>query len=527
MRLKNILLIVALLTCGRLLAEQPRLVVNIVVGSMRAEDMERYKPNFEMGGLKRLMHDGAYFTNSSYNCLLTTSPVSLTTLATGAMPSTHGIIGERWVDYTTNKIITLLDDVMPDPKHIIAPTLSETILRQSPKSKAVTIACDASSAFLTAGRRGGEIYWLKDDAKWDHRSTTAAEMPRWVTKNNHDRYNESYIEDRWTTQIDYKKYINKRSFDIALAEHTIKRRKKGEIKGESRLTLRTTAEKMRYTPAGNSAVIGFAKQAIVQYELGQDTEPDVLNVCLDAARYIAEAYGPESVEVEDMYYRLDQEIADLMNFLSLQKCAENMVVVFTAAHGISPSYELSSAENRRFNPRQFEVIVNGFLNVRYGSGDWVVGYDNKNLWLNHDLIYKRGVSLAQVQNEVATFAMQFSGVSHALSATAMRNSYFGSGYAQKMQNSFYPQRSGDVVINLMPEWIEDGYRQHAASGSMYGYDRNVPLIIYGTHLPAMHVSRQIDQTSVAPTLAHILGITAPAASEGEVLEEFLTHETTL
>lgn len=521
MRTKYILLFFALLTFPQLFAQKPRLVINIVVGSMRAEDLERYKANFQMSGLQRLMLDGTYYTNSRYNCLQTTTPVSLATLSTGAMPSTHGIIGNQWVNYTDNQIVTLIDEREPDARNIIAPTLSETVVRQSPSAKVVTAACDATSAFILSGRRGGDIYWLDNKCAWQGRSLTGRPLPKWVEKNNREEHNLSYINEGWSTLIDCKKYINKRSFDIALTDFAAKRRGKAEIKGQQRLALKTDLDKLRYTPAGNSLLFGFAKQAIIQYELGTDQTPDVLNLCLDASRYITQAYGPESVEVEDMYYRLDAEISDFLRFLALQPFAKETVIVFTSAHGTSPSYDVADAERRRFNPRQFEVIVNGFLNVRYGTGDWVVAYDSKCLWLNHNLIYQRGMSLAQVQNEVATFAMQFSGVSHALSASAMRNSYFGSGYAQKMQNSFYPQRSGDVLINLMPEWIEEQYRCASSSGSMYGYDTQVPLIFYGEALPRTRINRTVEQTAVAPTLAHILGVTEPAASEGTVLDELI------
>ena len=57
-------------------------------------------------------------------------------------------------------------------------------------------------------------------------------------------------------------------------------------------------------------------------------------------------------------------------------------------------------------------------------------YEDKCVYLNHNLIYERGLDLAEVQNEVAICAMQVRGVSHALSATAMRTSYFGGGYGK-------------------------------------------------------------------------------------------------
>ena len=159
--------------------------------------------------------------------------------------------------------------------------------------------------------------------------------------------------------------------------------------------------------------------------------------------------------------------------------------------------------------------------VRYGMGDWVLEYEDKCVYLNHNLIYERGLDLAEVQNEVAIFAMQFRGVSHALSATAMRTSYFGSGYARKMQNSFYPRRSGDVILNLMPGWIEEQERCWSSSGSMYGYDTQVPLVFYGVGVGPQRIKRRMDMTAVAPTVARMLEITEPAASEGEVLPEII------
>ena len=228
----------------------------------------------------------------------------------------------------------------------------------------------------------------------------------------------------------------------------------------------------------------------------------------------------------EMWNQLDA-LTGLLNQNSyLNRAAEmcrsgEVLVVFTSDHGTSPSFDTGHEESDRFNTRQFEVIVNGFLNVRYGMGDWVLEYEDKCVYLNHNLIYERGLDLAEVQNEVAIFAMQFRGVSHALSATAMRTSYFGSGYARKMQNSFYPRRSGDVILNLMPGWIEEQERCWSSSGSMYGYDTQVPLVFYGVGVGPQRIKRRVDMTAVAPTVARMLEITEPAASEGEVLPEII------
>lgn len=514
---KRIILLLLAAATALTAAAKPRLIVQIVVGSMRAGDLERYAANFGDGGFRRLTGGGTVYADARYDCMQTTTPVSLATLATGALPSMHGIIGLTWKDYTSNETVFLTEGKRgPGAYRFIAPTLAETLRAQCPESRTVTVAAEAESAVILAGK-GGNAFWLDTErCDWATSPYYAEELPDWVRRSNRERYNLSYLSDEWRTLLDRNLYRNTRHWDITLAARS---RKEKDDAGKGRLRPADDLERLRCTPAGNSALLGFAKQAIAQYRLGADETPDLLTVCLDPARRIMETYGPESVEVEDMYYRLDRDLADFLTYLFAQVRDGDAVVVLTSDHGSSPSFDAGPTPAERFNSRQFEVIVNGFLNVRYGMGNWVLGYDERCVWLNHNLIYERGLDLSEVQNEVATFAMQFDGVSHALSSTAMRTSYFGSGYARLMQNGFFPRRSGDVVLNLMPGWIEERDGVVSASGSMYGYDTHVPLIFYGKDIAPQRVRRQVGMTAVAPTLARLAGIDAPTASEGEVLPE--------
>ncbi|MEG2060698.1 MAG: alkaline phosphatase family protein [Alistipes sp.] len=509
---------IAALAVTEIQAAKPRLVVNIVVSSMRAEELDRCLPNCSDGGLRRLVEGGTLFTDCSYDYQQTTTPVSLATLTTGAMPSSHGVIGARWQDYVENKAVALaVGRKGIGPYNLVAPTFAETLRQHAPDSKAVTIAAEATSAVVMSGR-GGETFWIDSThCGWITSPYYAAELPTWIADSNREKYNLSFIAPEWRTLLERNRYTNIRNWDITLSG----KKKELDQSGKGRLKLATDFERLLYTPAGNSAVLSFAKQAVAQYKLGADTTPDLLNICLDASRHITESYGPESVEVEDMFYRLDRDLADFFTFLFAQVKNGEVLIVLTSDHGTSPSFDAGREEVDRFNTRQFEVIVNGFLNVRYGVGSWVLEYENKCIYLNHNLIYERGLDLASVQNEVAIFAMQFRGVSHALSATAMRTSYFGSGYARKMQNSFYPRRSGDVILNLIPGWIELDERNVSASGSLYHYDTDVPLIFYGTGAGVQRITRHVDMTSVAPTLSRIVGISAPAASEGDPLPEIV------
>ena len=507
--------------------ERPRLVVNIVVSSMHADDLQRYAEGFAGGGFKTLMNGGALFTESRYNYMQTTTPVSLATLSTGAMPSTHGVVSQRWSDYVDNKMIDLTFDPSASgvdsrevkgnhsPRNLIAPTLTEAAYKADSCSRIITIATEPVSAVVMGGRKGYSFWIDGERCRWTTSSYYTPYLPTWVKDYNNEYISSLLTGSTWQSIYTADRYRNSRKSTISFTEPvSTKSSRKSTPSGE----FINNYGKLTRTPVGNTAILDFAKYAITSLNLGKDEHTDILNICFDPARNIASRYGNESVEYEDMLYMLDRDLSSFLGYLrTFVKNDEALLVVLTSDHGTSPAYNNDNAPKERFNVRQFEVIVNAFLGAKYGQGEWILGYIDHSIYINHNLVYEKDLSIAEVQNEVATFAMQFRGVSHALSSTAMRMSYFGSGYAQKMQNSFYPRRSGDVIINLMPEWIESRDEVVSMSGSMYGYDTHVPLIFWGAGIVPQRTNEPVCMTSVAPTIARLMGIAEPAASEGVAL----------
>ncbi len=507
----------------------PRLVVNIVVSSMGANDLDRYANNFSSTGFRRLINGGQRFTNASYNYMQTTTPVSLATLTTGAMPSTHGVVADRWFDYVSNKPVSLIDDTKEQsvnysggsgsysPRNLIAQTLSDALKQQHPDSHIATIAVEPLSAIVMAGH-SGEVYWMESlQSSWTTSSYYSKELPKWIADYNYDDRNEDLAIKRWTPLLPYDNYLNSQVSVIEdIQSKTNKRIVHVQDTPLAKGTMDDIYYQMCYTPTGNSAMLAFARELVTRNQMGRDEVPDMLNIVLDTPRMISNRFGPESVEYEDMLYRLDRDLETFFSFLASQvESPRQLLIVLTSDHGTSPSFNSQAEPRERFNVRQAEVITNAFIGSQYGNGEWVLGYVDRAIYLNHNLIMDKGLTLEKVQNDVATFVMQLRGVSQAVTAEAMRGSYFGSGYGRKIQNGFYPRRSGDVVINLMPEWIEERDQTRSMSGSMYRYDCQVPLIIYGADCQATLREEPIDMTSLAVAEAQILGITAPSAAEGE------------
>lgn len=520
---------IALLSHTSALADKPRLVVNIIVGSLSDSDLDRYSANFSDGGFKLFMQNGVRYHNAYLDYANTSTAAGLATIATGTEPATHGVIGTHWWNYVDGSYVELIFDskataVEPStgtgkysPHRLNSPTIGDMLVMHDNQSKSCTIAVDPLSAILLTGKHG-VAYWAESkQTRWTTSSAYAQSLPKWVAEYNREEQNDMYHLKRWRPIYVAQHYTNS---EVAVLEGISG--KTTTLISDVNLNLANSDYgKMCYTPAGNSMLLKFAFQYITKESLGRDEHPDILNISLDTARYIAETYGTESMEYEDMLYRLDKDIEDFLVRLYAQfKHKEDVVVTLSSYHGTSPSYNIKGDATRdRFNIGQMEVLVNAFLGAKYGSDKYILGFANKAIYLNHTLINSKRLDIATIREEVATFLLQMRGVSSAISATALRNTYFGGGRSRLIQQSFQPTRSGDVVIDLLPGWIfeRDGIR--SASDGGYNYDRNVPLMIYRSG-KTQSVEREVNISALAPTLAYLLGIERPWAATETALYEF-------
>ena len=503
---------------------RPRLVVNVVVSGMRHGDIVRYEKNLSKEGFLRLRDEGVEFTECYANYAPTTSEAGLATFATGALPATHGIFSSVGFDRTSGKEVKLCHSPKPEMVGIVrsdvehdkttqpfmAPTLSESVLDFSEGNRAITIAHNPLSAMIVAGRKG-ESYWLNDRGQWMSAECYMKELPSWVRSYNASDMNRVFAADSWYGRYTRDRYRNSRATDITIYEDS-KRTRSG------RKLSKDWASGLRTMPSGNIAIFEFAKRALTTLlPLHVDGGAKVLNICLDVPRAVAERYGSDSIEYEDMLYSLDATLAEFLTFLYAQMPSrEDVVVVLTSDGGMSPT-RVENNDSARFNARQFGVIVNAFLSARYGQDAWVLGYTDGSLYLDHDVIYRHKKSIAEIQNETATFALQYRGVVAAVTATALRSAQFSRGAFALVQNGYNPRRSGDVMLVFDVDRIELDAKRVAMSGSIYNYDRHIPLIISGGGIQPGENSLRISSEQIAPTLAAMMGVERPQCSDSEIL----------
>jgi predicted AlkP superfamily pyrophosphatase or phosphodiesterase len=452
----------------------------------------------------------------------TLSPAGLATITTGVNPSLHGVVAEKWINHVTGSHVSLIDDATAqgigcEPKtecysnvNLVMPTIGDELLLENHESKVISVASDATSAIIMGGQRG-VAYWMDHTrASWVSSSKYMAQLPSWLVSYNETRAANFHIPLGWSPGRPLKQYLNTSS--------TIFPGGTG-----SRVTTFSNKEGIDYagllhSPACNSLVAEFAARVVEGEAMGKDNHPDILNVCFDASRVIGQRFGSRAMELEDMIYKLDFDLASMVKAINDSAGGEEKVLwVLTSDCGASDAWAAGHTPHDRFVANQFETLLNSFLVGQYGPGNWVVDYIDRQLYLNHTLIYQKNLNLTDVQNRAAVFALQFRGVSHVLTSTTLSGGYFGESYGQKMQNSFYPKRAGDLMLNLMPSWIEERGDTRSLPGSMYDYDTHVPLLFWGWNIPAQVVSEQVDMTAIAPTIARIIGFDRPIASDGRTL----------
>lgn len=509
---------------------RPLLIVNIVVGGMKYGQTELYRQNLTDRGFLAFADKGFVFTESRYDFMQTNAAATLATLTTGCNPSVHGVIGEQWQDYITGERVRLIDDPATQglghqaernrysPVNLTAPTLADELRKSNPRSKAVTIAASPLSAIAMGGTSSDTFWFDASTGAWTSSSKYMLYLPGWVVSHNEQNYGrkESLRNYKWTLSKSEISYVNSRFCIFDIAESVRFRRMPSPAdSGRSRERYDDVLD----TPMANDLVADFARQALIYEDLGRDGHTDILNICFDAPRNAVRLYGPESMEAEDMLYRLDKTIASLLDFIKIQVGEERVLFVLTADHGTSDSYDLTAPPRERFNGDQFRVIINSFLGAQYGSNDWVKAYYDRRLYLNRTAVYNAGLSLEEVQTRAAGFALQFRGISNVLTGTALQASTFSDNYLRKVQNGYYPRRSGDLALNLIAGWIEMAEGVRSSSGSLYDYDTHVPLMVMGCGIKHGSTDTPVDISSVAPTLAYIMQINRPAASTAPVIGE--------
>jgi arylsulfatase A-like enzyme len=523
----------------RILPQKPMLIVGITVSGMRYDYLSVYWDKFGDGGFRKMATTGANCKNARYNYLITDPSVGYASIATGAKPSAHGIVSDYWYERATNKIIFSLDDPAQttiggsfgagpySPVALHSRTLSDELRVKSRfQSRSVGVSMDPQAAVLMAGHTATGAYWMDPaTATWITSSFYADSLPGWVRDFNARNYRDLYLNRTWETLLPIAEYgesmLDNNPYETGFG---------GQITFPYDLARISTISRTEHdyrvlmsTPWGNTFTKDMAIAAIVNEELGKRGVTDMIHIGFDATRYLAQRYTTWSVEMQDAYLRLDQDLAHLLAFLDEELGLDNVLVYLTAenAQAVDPRY---LSEHRIpsgfFNYRTSISLLKSYLNAIYGQGDWVTFYYAQQIYLNHQLIEDSRLSLEEVQDQVADFMVQMSGISNAVQAYVLQRNSFTDGILERIQNSYYQKRSGDVILYLTPGWVE-----HSNMGgnnfAEFRYGPHVPLLFYGWKVNRISIPYRVSPTDIATTIASFLDISMPDNATGVVIGDIV------
>ena len=519
----------------RIPSEKPKLVVGIIIENMRSEYLTLYANKFGKGGFRKLINEGTYFKNTEFDYLITQSGPGVTSMMTGCSPSVHGIVANFWYDRIKNEFVDCCFDKNAkitgsnvytgnvSPSQILTSSFTDELISYSmSKSKVVSISPDYRAAVLAGGHMANSAYWF--DAKsgdWVTSSYYMQTLPLWVNDFNIKNLPETYILNEWNTSLPIENYTESLPDENKYEKGFIKDKITFPYNLEKLYKEKSDFSFLMQTPYGNTLTKDFALDAIVKLELGKDDNPDVLMISFSAFREIEAIFGPKSVELEDAYIKFDKEIEHLLSFIDTEIGRENSLLFITSDCNGMPNQEYLSDNKfpvNSFDAGKSTVLLKAYLNAVYGAGDWVLKYDNRQIYLNRPLIEDAGLSLAEVSEKTVQLLLQMSGVTKAISATDLQRFDYTSGVFSEIQNSYYPKRSGDVFIFLEPGWTENN--TGSLNSKSYKSDP-VPLIWYGWKVKRGIYNRKISITDIAPTISGFLDIPYPNGCEGSIIPELL------
>jgi hypothetical protein len=443
---------------------------------------------------------------------------SIATLYTGTYPYYHNITGNKKYDFESKRELSIIYDSGYignytsenfSPLSLTASTIGDELkMASNGKSDVFSIAPDAPASVLSAGHQANAAFWFDDyNGKWA--TTTYYKGIPWYV----DRYNTSEgtinkSDALWTPAL--------RSYNAFPYTKNMTPFKYDFVKGDKNKYL-----KIKQTPLINQEITSLASKFFEYADFGKRTNPDLISITYYAGNYKENENDEYSWEIQDTYYRLDQEIEHLLDITDQKVGLKNTLVVLTSTGYFESKTNLLSGFKPagEFFPSRCTALLNMYLMALYGQANWVQGYYNNQIYLNKKYIDDLKMDWLTILKLSADFVSQFSGVQDVTTSSEMifeeqaagRNA-FRRGMSKKL--------SGHIFIELQPGWIV--VNENNPETKIINSNAIItPLIFFGNNIPHQHIYRPVKAVEVAPTISHVLRIRPPNGCREIPLQEFL------
>jgi len=538
---------------------RPRLIVGIVVDQMRWDYLYRYYRHFGPDGFRRLMEDGFRCEQTFINYLPSYTAPGHASIYTGSVPAIHGIAGNDWIERGKSIYCTDDDTALPvggsmrwgrmSPRSLLTTTVTDELrLATNFRSRAYGISLKDRSSILPAGHLANGAYWFDDSTgTFATSSYYRSKLPSWVDRFNARHPADSLLTEAWTLRDAPASYTQSTADDV---RYEGKFSKTAAGTGFPHQAVRIpggafTYNGLRYLPAGNRLTLQFAKECIAANELGQGADPDFLCVSLSSTDYAGHRFGPNALEMEDMFIRLDADLAKFLAYLDEGVGAGQYTVFLTADHGAAHnSLFLDDHKVPAGNISEGSLLrdLNHFLSLYTNEDSTVASLEN------YQVHFKDEYTKKNLIDETQQLSIVLRGSGHGgrpsfsplikektiqwlkarpeiAEVLDLEESFRNSSVPEQIQtmaaNGYYARRCGTLLYILKPGY----YAGYAPTGTTHGtwnpYDTHIPLLWYGWGIPKGQTHREVHITDIAATLSALLHIQMPNGCVGKVITDMV------
>ncbi|MCE9605416.1 MAG: alkaline phosphatase family protein [Planctomycetia bacterium] len=524
-------------------ASRPRLLVVVSIDQFPFEYLLRMRKGFAADGFfNTIARDGATYANAHHGQAFTLTGPGHSVLCSGAYPNTTGIIDNDWFDRETGKTMYCVADSGTtivgaagksgmSPKNLEVGTIGDQLkLASNGRSKVVGVALKDRASILMAGHAADGAYWY--DPNSGH----------WVTSTYYRPRLPDYLE-AYNATGQTKRYSGG-TWDLSAAPELYERYYADDAPFEANLPVlgrafphplptaddNGFAKLITTSPRGSEMTLAVARLVLTEEKLGLDDDTDLLCVNLSSNDYVGHAFGPYSLEVQDMTYRTDRLLGEFIQFLDLKVGAGRWTLALSSDHGVAPVPEHAVTMKlpaRRVSSEHFAALrarIEAALSLQFGTiadgkKKYVQSFDSSTVYLDRGLAELQGEHYAAAQRIVRDIVTADDAVAIAFTRDELVRGGNETELFHRMTLAFYARRSGDVLYCLKPYYIAGSTT--ATHGSPWEYDTHVPVLLLGAGIQAGRFDRMVSPPMIAPTLARIAKVDAPSGCTVEVLQEAL------
>lgn len=440
---------------------RPRLVVNIVVDQLRSDFLEAFSPHYGNSGFKRLLSQGEVYSSVSYPFTPVDRASAVAALTTGTAPYYNSIVGQRWLNRETLRPVRCTDDEQypgvetaqtASPARLGTSTLADE-LKVASGGKAIvwSVAPYCDAAVMAGGHAADGVLWFDDQRNgWCSSEYYCKILPQWA---------------------------------------------RSKVKANADM---------------NAEVTDMALACVAYAGMGKDEVTDLLCIMYSA--------GGDAAKLKAVYMGLDIELIRLVTAIEQRVGQQNVLFVLTST-GYCEEREDANYETYRIPTGTFYMsrtadLLNMYMGAIWGQGKYVEATFRNHIFLNHNLLDKKTISISEATSRAQELLVMMSGVRNVY--TSLQLLTLSNEQIERVRNGYNPEHCGDLVVEAAPGWrvlTENTGESEYSRASFFHF----PIIFYGAGMEAQRIQTPVTIDRIAPTIARVIRTRTPNACSAEPL----------